>query len=149
MWSRLRRFNWISFLAMLALVAVGTLAIWSAGSAREGEVFHGMWKAHLQTAAFGLALYFALAWTDYRRILDWGALPAYLAAVALLVVVLAVGSSVYGGRRWLWFFQPSEVAKRSRRSTEGSTARSAAAPATSAGSRASCWRSRSRGCRAC
>ena len=111
MWSRLRRFNWISFLAMLALVAVGTLAIWSAGSAREGEVFHGMWKAHLQTAAFGLALYFALAWTDYRRILDWGALPAYLAAVALLVVVLAVGSSVYGGRRWLWFFQPSEVAK--------------------------------------
>ena len=111
MWSRLRRFNWISFLAMLSLVAVGTLAIWSAGSAREGEVFHGMWKAHLQTAAFGLALYFALAWTDYRRILDWGALPAYLAAVALLVVVLAVGSSVYGGRRWLWFFQPSEVAK--------------------------------------
>ena len=111
MWSRLRRFNWISFLAMLALVAVGTLAIWSAGSAREGEVFHGMWKAHLQTAAFGLALYFALAWTDYRRILDWGALPAYLVAVALLVVVLAVGSSVYGGRRWLWFFQPSEVAK--------------------------------------
>ena len=111
MWSRLRRFNWISFLAMLALVAVGTLAIWSAGSAREGEVFHGMWKAHLQTAAFGLALYFDLAWTDYRRILDWGALPAYLVAVALLVVVLAVGSSVYSGRRWLWFFQPSEVAK--------------------------------------
>ena len=111
MWSRLRRFNWISFLAMLALVAVGTLAIWSAGSAREGEVFHGMWKAHLQTAAFGLALYFALAWTDYRRILDWGALPAYLAAVALLVVVLAVGSSVCGGRRGLWGVRPSGVAK--------------------------------------
>ena len=109
--NRLLRFNWIAFLAMLALVTVGTLAIWSAGSAREGEVFHGMWKAHLQTAAFGLALYFALAWTDYRRILDWGALPAYLVAVVLLAVVLLVGSSVYGGRRWLWFFQPSEVAK--------------------------------------
>ncbi len=111
MWSRLLRFNWMAFLAMLALVAVGTLAIWSAGSAREAAVFHGMWKAHLQTAAFGLVIYFTLAWIDYRRILDWGALPAYLAAVALLVIVLAVGSSVYGGRRWLWFFQPSEVAK--------------------------------------
>ena len=111
MLSRLKSFNWFSFLAMLALVAVGTVAIWSAGSAREGAVFHAMWIANLQTAGLGLVLYFTLAFTDYRRILDFGTLPAYLGAVVLLVAVLLVGAEVYGGKRWLWFFQPSEISK--------------------------------------
>ncbi|MGN0854662.1 MAG: FtsW/RodA/SpoVE family cell cycle protein [Kiritimatiellia bacterium] len=110
MWSRLRNFNWVSFGAMLALIALGTLAIWSAGSARS-EAFHGMWKANLTTAVFGLAVYFVLAWTDYRRLLDWGAAPAYFGALVLLILVLLVGSEVYGGKRWLWFFQPGEIAK--------------------------------------
>lgn len=110
MLNKLRNFNWIAFGVMLGLIALGTVAIWSAGSARAAA-FHGMWKANLQTAAFGLVIYFALAWTDYRKLLDWGAAPAYLGALVLLVAVLLVGDEVYGGKRWLWFFQPSEVAK--------------------------------------
>ena len=111
MFEKLKRFNWIMFGAMLALVALGTAAIYSAGNARSEEVFHSMWKANLSTATFGLAVYFVLAFFDYRRYLNLLAAPAYFAALVLLVAVLFVGTSTYGGRRWLWFFQPSEVAK--------------------------------------
>ena len=107
----LKRFNWISFAAMLALAAIGTAAIYSAGNARSELVFHGMWKANLGTVVFGLAVYFLLAFFDYRRYISIMAVPLYAAALVLLVAVLLVGTSTYGGRRWLWFFQPSEVAK--------------------------------------
>ena len=107
----MRRFNWIIFIAMLALVAVGTVAIRSAGYARTEAVFHGMWISNLVTAAVGIVLYFAIAFTDYRKHLDVVAWPMYLSALVMLVAVLLLGSTVYGGRRWLWFFQPSEVSK--------------------------------------
>lgn len=107
----LLHFDWLSLAATLALVAVGTVAIHSAGSARSSAAFHDVWRSNLATAVFGLALYFALAALDYRKYLDLVALPAYVVSVALLVAVLLVGSEVYGGRRWLWFFQPSEVSK--------------------------------------
>ena len=107
----LRRFDWLMFAAMVALVAAGTVAIWSAGNARAETVFHGMWASNLSTAVVGIALYFALAAVDYRRTLDFVALPGYAVALVCLVAVLVFGTSVYGGRRWLWFFQPSEIAK--------------------------------------
>lgn len=109
--EKLKRFNWIMFVAMGLLVAIGTMAIWSAGNARAEAVFHGMWINNLVTAVFGLAVYFLLAFVDYRKLLDFLAVPAYATALALLVAVLCFGSTVYGGRRWLWFFQPSELSK--------------------------------------
>ena len=96
---KLIHFNWVQFVAMVALIALGTVAIWSAGSAREGAAFHAMWAVNLRTATLGLALYFAIAFTDYRKYLTLVAPPAYLAALVLLVAVLAVGSEIYGGRR--------------------------------------------------
>jgi rod shape determining protein RodA len=99
------------FASMLALVALGTVSIWSAGNARSEVVFHGMWKANLAAASVGLAVYMALAAIDYRKLLEWAATPAYLVSVFMLVAVLVFGSKVYGGRRWLWFFQPSEISK--------------------------------------
>ena len=109
--ERLKRFNWIMFGAMLALIAIGTVAIRSAGCARAETVFHGMWISNLETAVFGLFVYFVLAFLDYRKLLDLLAVPAYVLAVVMLVAVLIFGSTVYGGRRWLWFFQPSEISK--------------------------------------
>ena len=109
--ERLRRFNWIMFVAMLVLVAIGTVAIWSAGNARAETVFHGMWLNNLTTAFLGLVIYLLLSFVDYRRTLDVIAWPAYGVALVLLTTVLLVGSTIYGGRRWLWFFQPSEVSK--------------------------------------
>ena len=106
-----RRFDWAAFATMLALIAIGTVAIWSAGNARAEAAFHGMWLRNLLTAVFGLVLYFALSALDYRKWIAFAALPVYILSVALLVAVLVFGSEQFGGRRWLWFFQPSEVAK--------------------------------------
>ena len=109
--AKLKRFDWLAFAAMLALIAIGTVAVWSAGSARAETVFHRLWIRNLTSAAIGLALYLVLAFTDYRRGLGLVAVPAYGAALLMLAAVLAVGSEQFGGRRWLWFFQPSEVSK--------------------------------------
>jgi len=109
--ERLKRLEWTMLLVMLALIAVGTVAIWSAGNARAEVIFHSMWINNLVTAAFGLVIYFILAFADYRKVLDFLSVPAYVFALVILVAVLIFGSTVYGGRRWLWFFQPSEISK--------------------------------------
>lgn len=109
--GKLKRFNWIMFAAMIALIALGTVAIWSSGNARAQAVFHDKWISSLVTALFGLVLYFILAFTDYRRIFSYFAVPAYAVSIVFLVAVLFFGSTVLGGKRWLWFFQPSEVSK--------------------------------------
>ena len=107
----LRQFDWISLTATLALVAVGTVAIRSAGCARAEQVFHGMWVSNLVAAGVGFALYFLIALTDYRKVLGFVAWPMYALSAVLLVAVLTFGAEQFGGRRWLWFFQPSEVSK--------------------------------------
>lgn len=107
----LKRVNWISLAAMLMLVALGTAFIWSSGQARSNAVFHEIWWTHLMTAFAGLLIFVLLAILDYRKILTAFSLPCYGFSLVLLVAVLFFGSTIYGGRRWLWFFQPSEVAK--------------------------------------
>jgi rod shape determining protein RodA len=106
-----KNFNYLMFASMLALIAIGTVAIWSAGNARSEAVFHGMWKQTLATAMLGLVVYLALSIADYRKILEYGSVAAYGTALVLLVAVLVFGAKIYGGRRWLWFFQPSELSK--------------------------------------
>ena len=109
--GKLRRFDGPAFAVMIALMAIGTVSIWSAGNARAEVVFHGMWIRHLVTALVGLVLYALLAFSDYRKWLGLLAAPAYALSLLFLVAVLIFGSEQFGGRRWLWFFQPSEVAK--------------------------------------
>lgn len=109
--EKIRRMDWLLSACILALVAMGTVFIWSAGSARTSAALQGIWRVHAVTAAFGLALYFACALVDYRKLLGALATPGYALSLALLVAVLLFGAKVYGGRRWLWFFQPSELAK--------------------------------------
>ena len=111
MLNRLLKFNWISFLSILALVAIGVVFIKSAGEARTITALQDAWRIHTATALFGLIVYFTLAFIDYRKILDLLATPYFLTSLVLLVAVLAFGAEVYGGKRWLWFFQPSEIAK--------------------------------------
>lgn len=106
----LGNFNWPLFASMLALIAIGALTIRSAGAVRSAA-FHDMWLSTLQTSLFGLAVYLTLAFSDYRNYFSWFALPVYAFSLVLLVLVLLVGKSMMGGTRWLWFFQPSEIAK--------------------------------------
>ena len=111
MLGRTLKFNWLTFLSMLTLAVIGVVFIKSAGEARTIAALQGAWRVHAATALFGLIVYFTLAFLDYRKILDLFATPYYLASLTLLVAVLAFGAEVYGGKRWLWFFQPSEIAK--------------------------------------
>ena len=111
MLKKLLQFNWLTFLSVLALAAIGVVFIKSAGEARMATSLQDAWRLHAATALFGLILYFTLSFLDYRKILDLGSTPFFLVAMILLVAVLAFGDKVYGGKRWLIFFQPSEVAK--------------------------------------
>ena len=111
MMTFLKRFNWISFASTVALIVIGAMALHSAGAARGSAVMAAKWKSMVATSLFGLVLYFVLALVDYRTVLDWLSAPAYGFAVLMLVLVLLVGTMQFGGRRWLWFFQPSEVSK--------------------------------------
>ena len=111
MLKQLFRFNWLSFLSMTALATIGVVFIKSAGAARTVAALQDAWRLHAATALFGLILYFTLSFIDYRKILDLCSTPYFLFSIILLVAVLAFGSKIYGGRRWLLFFQPSEIAK--------------------------------------
>ena len=111
MLKQLLKFNWLSFLSMVALAAIGVVFIRSAGEARTAAALQDAWRMHAATALFGLIIYFTIAFIDYRKILDLCSTPYFLVSLILLVAVLAFGSKVYGGKRWLLFFQPSEIAK--------------------------------------
>ena len=111
MLKKLLQFNWFTFLSLVALTVIGVIFIKSAGEARTVASLQDAWRLHAATALFGLILYFTLSFFDYRKILDLGSTPYFLISVILLVAVLAFGDKVYGGKRWLLFFQPSEVAK--------------------------------------
>ena len=109
--SKFRRFDWVLLGCMILLVWMGVRLIQSAGGARTSAVLQDIWAVHAWTAAIGLVIYVILASIDYRKLLDWCAGPLFALACVLLVAVLVFGSVRYGGRRWLWFFQPSELAK--------------------------------------
>ena len=109
--DKLARLNWLMLFATVVLAAVGTVVVYSAGNARSESFFHGLWISHLTTAAVGMAIYMTLAFIDYRKLLAFASMPAYAAAVVMLIAVLIVGTDRFGGRRWLFFFQPSEISK--------------------------------------
>ncbi len=107
----MRRFDWLMFASMVALAVTGIVFIYSAGSVRPVASLQNLYKVHAATAVFGLMVYFALSFIDYRKLLHWCAIPYYIVALLMLVAVLIFGAEIYGGKRWLWFFQPSEIAK--------------------------------------
>ena len=109
--SKLRRMDWVLSACMVTLIVMGVVFINSAGSVRPTDALRNLWRVHASTALAGLAVYAVFAFLDYRKLLDWGALPVFVVSCALLVAVLFAGTDRFGGRRWLWFFQPSEIAK--------------------------------------
>ena len=109
--AKLRRMDWILSACMVTLIVMGVVFINSAGSVRPTDALRNLWRTHAATALFGLVVYAAFAFLDYRKLLDWGALPGFVLSCTLLVLVLFAGVDRFGGRRWLWFFQPSEIAK--------------------------------------
>lgn len=106
-------------LIVLALVAFGSVMIFSAGyvyaEKRFGDSFYFV-KRQFIYALIGVLVMILLSNIDYN-IMKRFALPVYVAAAVLLLLVLVpgVGVTAKGATRWLAIgpisFQPSEVAK--------------------------------------
>jgi len=109
----LKRMNWIMVLAVLSLLVIGVLFVYSACYVSEEQPVRTLYKRQALWAVVGVLCYGVFACLDYRRLrkFSWW---IYAACCLLLVVVLIMGTGV-GARRWLMFFgiglQPSEFAK--------------------------------------
>ncbi|MDT0202809.1 rod shape-determining protein RodA [Nocardioides sp. AE5] len=109
--------DWILTGAVMGLVVLGSLLVWSATSARPaltGGDSTAYLEKHLVNVAIGAVLFVVVLAIDHR----WLRIVAplvYLASIAGLVMVLAMGTTVNGSRSWLMLggmsIQPSEFAK--------------------------------------
>jgi rod shape determining protein RodA len=109
--------DWVLMLAVLGLVTLGSLLVWSATTHREdltGGDPSAYLKKQLVNIAIGLVLMVVVLATDHR----WVRIVApvvYLFSVIGLALVLVMGSTVNGSRSWLQLggmsIQPSEFAK--------------------------------------
>jgi rod shape determining protein RodA len=99
-------------LGALALVAIGLLVVFSATSVPGAH--QGLWTKQLVWALVAIGAAWIAAAIHYRAY-DSLAYPAYFVSLLLLVLVLVMGTSALGAKRWLEFgpikFQPSEIAK--------------------------------------
>ncbi|MGH7741796.1 MAG: rod shape-determining protein RodA [Candidatus Eiseniibacteriota bacterium] len=99
-------------LAAIALVVLGLLVVYSATSVPGAH--HGLWTKQLMWAFVALGAAWLAAAIPYR-VYDALAYPLYAISLVLLMLVLVMGTSAMGAKRWLDFgplrFQPSEIAK--------------------------------------
>jgi rod shape determining protein RodA len=111
------RIDWILLLAVLGLVTLGSLLVWSATTHRAdltGGDPTAYLKKQLVNVAIGLVLMVVVLATDHR----WVRIVApfvYVGSVIGLVLVLTMGATINGSRSWLELggmsIQPSEFAK--------------------------------------
>ena len=106
-----RDFDWILALLAIAIVLFGTVQI------RNAQPTETYWVKQLIGLSIGLVAMLAIAFTDYRRLLNLA--PAfYIFGLFLLVIVLipGIGLKINGQRAWIKVagigqFQPSEFVK--------------------------------------
>ncbi|WGL53577.1 rod shape-determining protein RodA [Nocardioides sp. BP30] len=111
------RMDWVLMVAVLALLVLSTLLVWSATEHRTsltGGDSTAFARKHLVNVVIGLGLMAAVCATDHR----WVRIVAplvYVGSLAGLVLVLVMGSTINGSRSWIdvggMSIQPSEFAK--------------------------------------
>ena len=117
--SVLRRLDWVLAVAVVALIGLGALLVWSATRQRmldAGLVPTTFLSRHLLNAALGATLGAVAALVDYRALRAYAPV-VYLASCAGLVAVLSpLGKTINGAHSWIvlpagFQLQPSEFAK--------------------------------------
>jgi rod shape determining protein RodA len=113
----LRRLDWVLLLAVLALLVLSAMLVWSATTTRD-DLTGGDTTAYLRkqlvNIVLGLGLFAGVVALDHRwvRIL---APFVYVASLVGLLLVLTNGSTINGSQSWLRLggmsIQPSEFAK--------------------------------------
>jgi len=112
------RMDYLQILSILGLMAISVAFVYSATSVNElaSEVvwFKQSYFKQIIWFSIGLSAASAVCTVDYHSLTRWS-MVAYGLTVASLVLVLVVGRSVYGAKRWIdlgsFQFQPSEFAK--------------------------------------
>ena len=107
--------NFDPFLVVFAIVLVAYgLTVISSATRAEGVAYSGTLARQAAIASVGVALMVGLSFVDYR-VIGQVAPFLYVGTLAILVVVLGVGTFVFGAQRWLEIggirLQPSEPAK--------------------------------------
>ena len=111
--SRLANLDWSLVLLVSGLVAVGSLAIYSATRSETGGL--GLAAKQLGFFAVGMTMMFGIAMVDYERLRAW-LMPIAVVTVALLIAVLSpLGTEIKGTKGWFVYFgfsaQPAEFVK--------------------------------------
>ena len=113
---RIEHFDPILLLATLLLIGYGLVMTYSV-TAEDRDFSGDPWQFVVRGAIFaglGIAIMFLVAYFDYAWLGTFAPL-LYLFTIALLVVVLTIGTSVLGGQRWVTLaglkLQFSEFAK--------------------------------------
>ncbi|MDK2857828.1 MAG: rod shape determining protein RodA [Verrucomicrobiota bacterium] len=112
--DRIRRVDWIAVGTIMLLVVLSFLFIYSAGYRNNDQGINGMVIRQAVWVLIGLGCYTAAATFDYRKLrsIHWW---IYSATLVLLLLVLFIGTSVYGAHRWFSIggimVQPSEFGK--------------------------------------
>jgi len=99
------------------LLVVGVMFVYSATYVGNNITMRPLYERQIVWLIAGIISYTAMALYDYRRFkqISWA---VYGGALVLLVLVLFIGNTIYGAKRWLMLFgkngigvQPSEIAK--------------------------------------
>jgi rod shape determining protein RodA len=94
---RVQDFDWVLMAIVGAISAMGVLEIYSSTHA---SAMAGMQWKQVIWIGIGLIAMFAISRIDYHTLLDQA--PAlYIFGLAILLVVLAIGHSRFGARRWV------------------------------------------------
>lgn len=111
MLRKIAQFDWILLSAILLLLGIGVLALYSISSVDQGVGYAFRQGVFL---IFGILLLFFLSFQDYRHLQKYST-PLYFGMIALLIGVLLWGSTIRGTEGWIGVgatrFQPVEVAK--------------------------------------
>ncbi|MFH1759795.1 MAG: FtsW/RodA/SpoVE family cell cycle protein, partial [bacterium] len=107
----------VLWMAVLAVILIGLLAIFSTTSSSEarvgGDIFIFI-KRHLLSIFLGVIAMLFFTYTDYKRLQKFSVV-IYAAMVLMLAAVLFLGFVSLGAQRWLSIFsisfQPSEISK--------------------------------------
>lgn len=117
--KRAGHFDYLLLFAVLGLLAIGTVVVFSASASTAYHTLHNPYyylERQLMWAVLGLIMLAVASRYDYWRYQKW-AFPVFGIAVVLLGAVLIphIGISINGSRRWLGAgplqLQPSELAK--------------------------------------
>ncbi|MDD3703889.1 MAG: rod shape-determining protein RodA [Victivallaceae bacterium] len=110
-----RKWDMLQISVMLILLGIGFVFIYSTGMNIGEEAARRFLFRQICWSALGISLWLLLSHLDYRslRSVSW---IFYTLCIVLLVLVLEVGTSVYGATRWLSLpggmrLQPSEFTK--------------------------------------